>query len=101
MWTSGITAKTVQIGGVAGGKMPERSSRSLPENFVGNLGARLCVRRAHTGAVYRHGQLLAFALRALQPTHHLVIRHVACSTCADLFAKRRRLMEQWEAWCVG
>ncbi len=26
---------------------------------------------------------------------------VAAYARSDLFAKRRKLMEQWEAWCLG
>ena len=37
--------------------------------------------------MYRHGQPLTSALRALQPAHHLVIRHVSVAVLGQLFER--------------
>ena len=53
--------------------MPHRKRHEAPEART-NQGRVRLAQRAHPGAVYRHEQLLASALRALQPAHHLVMR---------------------------
>ena len=55
--------------------MPHRKRHEAAEARINQKSIRL-PRRAHPGAVYRHGQPPASALRALQPAHHLVIRRL-------------------------
>ena len=50
--------------------------------------------------MYRHGQPLASALRALQPAHHLVIRHVAVAVLGPLIERHEAGVPAVAARCA-
>ena len=79
--------------------MPHRKRHEAPEART-NQGRVRLGRRAHPGAVYRHGQLLAFALRALQPAHHLVIRHVSVAVLGQLLERHEAGVPAVAARCA-
>ena len=68
--------------------MPHRKRHEAAEARINQRKVRLG-RRAHPGAVYRHGQLLAATLRALQPAPYLVIRNVAIAVPGQLFERHK------------
>ena len=79
--------------------MPHRKRHEAPEART-NQGRVRLGRRTNPGAVYRHGQLLASALRALQPAHHLVIRHVSVAVPGQLLERHEASVPAVAARCA-
>ena len=72
--------KQVLIVDAAKGQASGKSLTQLLVTFW-SLARSKISRQINPSAAYHHGQFLASALRALEPPHHLAMRHVA-----ELFA---------------